>query len=111
VNLFIGLCSITKYSTPLEIPSYTRDHVIRNWLAGEPRDKIASDSKLAAGTVSNIIGNWRHELGYPTADALRQLTIDLKRLGITTTECAVGFRTVNTIKKLGLETADEEKDL
>ena len=96
---------------PLRISRDTRDHVIRNWLAGEPRDKIASDSELAAGTVSNIIGKWRQELGHPTADALRQLAIDLKRLGITTTECAVGFRTVSTIKKLGLAAADEEKGL
>ena len=32
-------------------------------------------------------------------------------MGISTTECAVGFRTVNTIKKLGLVAADEEKGL
>ena len=96
---------------PLSIPPDIQNHVIRQWLAGEARDKIANDSQLAAGTVSNIIGKWRHELGYPTADSLRQLAIDLKRLGITTTECAVGFRTVNTIKKLGLVAADEEKGL
>lgn len=89
----------------------TREHVIRNWLAGEPRDKIAIQTGLSAGTISNIIGNWRHELGYPTADSLRQLAVDIKRLGISTTECAVGFRTVNTIKKLGLAAADEEKCL
>ena len=96
---------------PLSIPPDIQNHVIRQWLAGEARDKIGNDSQLAAGTVSNIIGKWRHELGYPTADSLRQLAIDLKRLGITTTECAVGFRTVNTIKKLGLVAADEEKGL
>ncbi len=96
---------------PLSIPHDIQNHVIRQWLAGEARDKIAGDSELAAGTVSNIIGKWRHELGYPTADALRQLAIDLKRLGVSTTECAVGFRTVNTIKKLGLVAADEEKGL
>ena len=55
---------------PLRIPHDTKAYVIRNWLTGEPRDKIASDSELAAGTVSNIIGNWRHKLGYSTADAL-----------------------------------------
>src|SRR5919112_6806826 len=110
-NLFICLCSITNYWLPLSIPHDIQNHVIRQWLAGEARDKIANDSQLAAGTVSNIIGKWRHELGYPTADSLRQLAIDLKRLGITTTECAVGFRTVNTIKKLGLVAADEEKGL
>ena len=46
-----------------------------------------------------------------TADALRQLAIDLKRQGISTTDCAIGFRTVNTIKRLGLVGADEEKRL
>ena len=96
---------------PLRIPHDTRAHVIRQWLAGEPRDKIAIQTGLSAGTVSNIIGNWRHKVGYSTADALRQLAIELKRLGISTTECAIGFRTVNTIKRLGLVGADEEKRL
>jgi hypothetical protein len=66
---------------------------------------------LAAGTISNIIRDWRHDLGYPTADALRQFSIDLKRLGMTTTDCAIGFRTVNIIKRLGLAEANEEKGL
>jgi hypothetical protein len=60
---------------PLRIPRDTRDHVIRNWLAGEPRDKIAIQTALSAGAISNIIGNWRQELGHPTADALRQLAM------------------------------------
>lgn len=96
---------------PLGISQDTRNQVIREWLAGEPRDKIASDTGLAAGTITNIVRDWRHELGYPTADALRQLAIDLKRLGVSTTDCAIGFRTANTIKKLGLVEADEEKGL
>ena len=33
----------------------TRNQVIREWLAGEPRDKIASDTEQAAGTISNIV--------------------------------------------------------
>jgi hypothetical protein len=96
---------------PIGISQETRNQVIREWLAGEPRDKIASDTELAAGTITNIVHDWRHELGYPTADALRQLAIDLKRLGISTTNCAIGFRAVNTIKKLGLVEVDEEKGL
>jgi hypothetical protein len=35
------------------------------------------------------------------ADALRQHATDL-RLGISTTDCAISFRKVNTIKRLGL---------
>jgi hypothetical protein len=30
----------------------TRNQVIREWLAGESRDKIASDTKLATGTIT-----------------------------------------------------------
>jgi hypothetical protein len=99
------------YNMPIGISHDTRNQVIREWLAGEPRDKIASDTELAAGTITNVVRDWKHELGYPTADALRQLAIDLKRLGISTTDCAIGFRTVNTIKRLGLAEADEEKGL
>jgi hypothetical protein len=96
---------------PIGISDETRNQVIREWLAGEPRDKIASDTELAAGTITNIVRDWRHKLGYPIADALRQLAIDLKRLGISATDCAIGFRTVNIMKKLGLVEADEEKGL
>src|SRR5215213_10465573 len=96
---------------PIRISDDTRNQVIREWLADEPRDKIASDTELSAGTITNILRDCRHQLGYPTADALRQLAIDLKRLGISTIDCAIGFRTVNIIKRLGLVEAYEEKSL
>jgi hypothetical protein len=66
---------------------------------------------LAADTITNIVRDWRCELGYPAADALQQLATDLKKLGISTTHCAIGFRTVNTIKRLGLVQVYEEKDV
>jgi hypothetical protein len=37
--------------------------------------------------------------------------VDVKGLNVSTIECAIGFRTVNTIKKLGLVAADEGKGL
>ena len=94
---------------PIGISHDTRNQVIREWLAGEPRDKIASDTQLAAGTITNIVRDWKHKLGYPVADAVRQLAIDLKRQGISTTDCAIGFRTVNAIKRLGLVEVDGER--
>ena len=39
---------------PIGISDETRNQVIREWLAGEPRDKIASDTELAASTVTNM---------------------------------------------------------
>jgi hypothetical protein len=37
---------------PVGISHDTRNQVVREWLAGEPRDKIASDTGLAAGTIT-----------------------------------------------------------
>jgi|Kansoi300Nextera_1026150.scaffolds.fasta_scaffold16782_2 hypothetical protein len=34
---------------------HIKEEVIRKWLNGEQRDKIASDISLGAGTVTNII--------------------------------------------------------
>jgi hypothetical protein len=50
---------------PIGISDETRNQVIREWLAGEPRDKIASDTELAAGTITNIVRDWRQKLGIP----------------------------------------------
>ena len=44
----------------------------------EQRDKIASDMSMGAGTVSNIISEWKEEIGIPTADTLRVLATGLK---------------------------------
>ena len=40
---------------PIGISHDTRNQVIREWLADEPRDNIASDTELAVGTITNIV--------------------------------------------------------
>ena len=52
------------------VPTHIKEEVIRKWLSGEQRDKIASDMSMGAGTVSNIISEWKEEIGIPTADTL-----------------------------------------
>ncbi len=42
------------------------------------------------------------ETGDGDADAIRELGINLKRLGIDAAQCAEGLRTSSTIKKLGV---------
>jgi hypothetical protein len=37
------------------------------------RDKIAGDSGLSAGAVTNIVNEWRLALGFSAADELRAL--------------------------------------
>ena len=42
-----------------QVPTHIKEEVIRKWLSGEQRDKIASDISMGAGTVTNIISDWK----------------------------------------------------
>jgi DNA-binding transcriptional MerR regulator len=90
---------------PLKVPSEVRASVIRDWLSGKPRDTIARDNVVSAGAVSNIVREWRDALAVSDADALRELGIMFRKLGITAQECAIGFRLAKILKDLG---TDEE---
>jgi hypothetical protein len=61
------------------VPIHIKEEVIRKWLSGEQRDKIASDIPMGAGTVTNIISEWKQEISTPTADTLRDLATELKK--------------------------------
>ena len=84
-----------------QVPINIKEQVIRKWLSGEQRDKIASDISLGAGTVTNIISEWKEEIGIPTADTLRILATELKRLNINPSQCAKGYKLLNIINNLG----------
>jgi hypothetical protein len=45
---------------------------------------------MGASTVTNIISEWREGVGIPSADALRDLATELKRLNINALQCANG---------------------
>ena len=68
---------------PSRLPDNYKSLVIHEWLNGEQRDKIAVDNGLSAGSVTNIVNQWRAALGFPTADALRELAVTLRKVGIT----------------------------
>ncbi|MGC1928448.1 MAG: hypothetical protein WA667_05690 [Candidatus Nitrosopolaris sp.] len=70
---------------------------------GEQRDKIAVDNGLSAGSVTNIVNEWRAALGFHTADALRELAVTLRRVGITAAQCALGFRITTLMHRLGVK--------
>ena len=91
-----------------QVPTHIKEEVIRKWLSGEQRDKIASDISMGAGTVTNIISKWKEEIGIPTADTLRILATEFKRLNINASQCAKGFKLLNIINKLG---AQEEENI
>src|SRR5918994_5390340 len=91
-----------------QVPTHIKEEVIRKWLSGEQRDKIASDMSMGAGTVTNIISEMKEEIGIPTADALRVLATELKRLNINALQCAKGCRLLNIINNFG---AQEEENI
>ena len=88
---------------PSRLSDYDKSLVIQEWLNGEQRDKIAGDNGLGAGSVTNIVNEWREALGAPTADALRDLAVTLKRGGITAAQCALGFRIATLMLRIGVK--------
>ena len=88
---------------PTKLPENIKSAVIQQWLQGNARDLIAVDTGLSSGGVTNIINEWRHGLGYPLADELRELVTTFKKIGITASQCAVGFRLATIMIKLGVD--------
>ena len=91
-----------------QVPNNIKEQVIRKWLSGEQRDKIASDISIGASTVTNIISELKEEIGIPTADSLRILATELKRLNINPSQCAKGYKLLNIINNLGAQEEDIE---
>ena len=61
---------------------------------------------VSTGTVSNILQEWRNNLGSLVVDDLRELTLSLKKAQISPIECAVGFRIGKMMQRFGI---DEDK--
>ena len=95
--------SLKKNLMPYKIPHDIKSGIIEAYLQGTSRDEIARDLGLGAGTVSNILAEWKNQFGKNKVDGLRELAINLKKIGITATKCARGFVMVSTLNKLGVE--------
>jgi hypothetical protein len=89
----------------IPISQQTRQEVIAKWLSGWPRDKIAGELGIGAGTVSNIVNLWIQEVGAPTAESFRELSLEIRRSGISIRECARGLRFVRFLQGIS---GDEE---
>ena len=76
----------------IPIAEETRQEVITKWLSGWARDKIAGEIGVGAGTVTNIIARWTDEVGIPTAGAIRELSVEIRRADMSIRECARGLR-------------------
>ena len=76
--------------------------VIYEWLRGSSRDKIAGIYNISTGGVTNIINEWRNNIGAYIAEDLRELSLSLKKANITPVQCSTGFRVAKIMQRLGI---------
>jgi len=93
---------------PARLPDNIKSLVIQQWLEGKPRNNIAAENGLSDGAVTNIVNEWKHNLGFSLADDLRELAVTMKRVGVTAPQCAVGFRVAMIMLNMGVKEDDFE---
>src|ERR687887_2356132 len=79
----------------------TRGNVIRQWILGFPRDKIAQQNGIGAGTVSSIVANYKAGLEELDFDSIRQLAVEARQQGWNLSELASHARLYNYFLKSG----------
>jgi hypothetical protein len=89
---------------PAAIDESIKRKVIQQWISGESRDKIAAENNIGAGTVTNIISNYK--VGLEKFDSIRQLSIEIRKQGLNWSDLASHIRLYNYLIKSG---ASEEK--
>ena len=87
---------------PVYIPSDIRLGVVYEWLRGNSRDQIAAIYNISTGAVTNIVNEWRNNIGAYIAEDLRELSISLKKANITPVQCSTGFRVAKIMERLGI---------
>ena len=79
----------------------TRGNVIRDWISGIPRDSIAAQNNIGAGTVSSIIANYKAGLQELEFDSIRQLAVEARQHGWNFADLASHLRLYNYFIKSG----------
>src|ERR1051325_4523971 len=93
---------------PARLPDNIKSLVIQQWLKGKPRNDIAADNGLSDGAVTNIVNEWKHNLGFSLAADLRELAVTMKRIGVTASQCALGSRVAMIMLNMGIKEDDFE---
>ncbi len=82
-----------------------RNMAIKECLKGN-RDKIAVQTGLSGGTVSNIIRAWRDRLGNYEIEEIREFSVMCRKAGITPSQCVPAFRAFELQRKMGFDEDD-----
>ena len=82
--------------------------VVQQWLAGEAREKIIADNDIGAGTVSIIVDDYKTGLDNFDLDSFRELTLEAKKRGISSSGLASFFRIYNFFQGSGAKESEIE---
>jgi hypothetical protein len=85
-----------------KIPRPIRVQVIRAWLEGKSRDKIAQELQISTGAVSSIIKDFGKD--DPEFDLLREVAVKIKDQGIDIQSFAPLVRLYKVLREKGLLT-------
>jgi hypothetical protein len=86
---------------PAAIDPVIKKQVVNQWLSGDSRDRIAADNGIGAGTVSNIIDEWKKRVQDSDYESIRELSVFYKKQGMTLNTLASCIRVNNYIQSLG----------
>jgi hypothetical protein len=64
---------------PAPLDGQIRRKVIQQWFNGLPRDKIAAENNIGAGTVSGIVNDFKKNLQNSNIDSVRELAVEAKK--------------------------------
>jgi hypothetical protein len=79
----------------------TRRNVIREWILGFPRDTIAEQNNIGAGTVSSIVASYKVGLEELDFDSIRQLAVEARQQDWNIADLASHARLYNYFIKSG----------
>jgi hypothetical protein len=88
---------------PAAIPDEIRNRVIKQWLSGDTRAKIASVNKIGEGSVTNIVSDFNKGLADSEFEPLMEIAAESRKQGLTLGDLGDRLRLYDYIKKLGVD--------
>ncbi|MGH9988167.1 MAG: hypothetical protein ACRD8W_29880, partial [Nitrososphaeraceae archaeon] len=76
----------------MRISESMKNMVIKEWLKGNHRDRIAVQTGLSSGTVSNVIREWGDRLGNYEVEEMREFSVMCRKADIIPSQCVQAFR-------------------
>lgn len=86
-----------------KIPREIKERVIREWLQGIKREKIAENNDLAAGIISNIVKDASLQVEYHDMELFRHLAVILNENGLEPVIVGFAVRLLKIMENNGID--------